>query len=83
MCRRMLFGIRSRYLQLDQYLALDKRMAGNTTNKITWLRYFEICMLIMGIIGPFVTAPHLLNYIIRIVIMRRDFPYQAGSPIHF
>ena len=36
-------------------------MTGNTTNKMTWLRYFEILMLIMGIIGPLATAPQLIK----------------------
>jgi uncharacterized protein with PQ loop repeat len=36
-------------------------MIGNTTNNATWLRYFEICMLIMGIIGPLATAPQLIK----------------------
>ena len=39
----------------------DDRMTGNTTNKMTWLRYFEICMLTMGIIGPLATAPQLVK----------------------
>jgi uncharacterized protein with PQ loop repeat len=36
-------------------------MTGNTTSKATWLRYFEISMLIMGIVGPFATAPQLIK----------------------
>jgi MtN3 and saliva related transmembrane protein len=36
-------------------------MTGDTTSKATWLRYFEISMLIMGIVGPFATAPQLIK----------------------
>jgi uncharacterized protein with PQ loop repeat len=57
----VIFGIRSRYTELGQYLALDDRMTGNTTNKMTRLRYFEIFMLTMGIIGPLATAPQLVK----------------------
>jgi uncharacterized protein with PQ loop repeat len=57
----VIFGIRSRYTELGQYLALDDRMTGNTTNKMTRLRHFEIFMLTMGIIGPLATAPQLVK----------------------
>ena len=36
-------------------------MAGNTTNKLAWLKYFEAFMLLMGIVGPFATAPQLVK----------------------
>jgi MtN3 and saliva related transmembrane protein len=36
-------------------------MTGDTTSKATWLKYFEISMLIMGIVGPFATAPQLIK----------------------
>jgi uncharacterized protein with PQ loop repeat len=36
-------------------------MTGITTSKATWLKYFEISMLIMGIVGPFATAPQLIK----------------------
>jgi len=36
-------------------------MARNTTSKLAWLRYFEAFMLIMGIVGPFATAPQLVK----------------------
>ena len=36
-------------------------MAGNTTSKLAWLRYFESFMLIMGIVGPFATAPQIVK----------------------
>ena len=36
-------------------------MTGNISNKAAWLRYFEILMLMMGIIGPLATAPQLIK----------------------
>jgi MtN3 and saliva related transmembrane protein len=36
-------------------------MNANTTSKLLWLKYFETFMLIMGIAGPFATAPQLVK----------------------
>ena len=36
-------------------------MTGKISNKAAWLRYFEILMLMMGIIGPLATAPQLIK----------------------
>jgi MtN3 and saliva related transmembrane protein len=47
---------------MDQTLFVTViRMTGNATNKAAWLRYFEISMLMMGIIGPLATAPQLIK----------------------
>ncbi len=36
-------------------------MTVNAAGKMAWIKYFEILMLIMGIIGPFATAPQLIK----------------------
>jgi len=36
-------------------------MMKNTTSKIEWIKFFEVIMLIMGIVGPFATAPQLIK----------------------